>query len=108
MTIQFTVAFPSLLVEDQDLVTFYQFAYYFTYYFCTFNRGYTYGDSAVFVNQQDAVKFYCCTVLSFLHVVHEQFLASLCFELLALDFYNCVHFFVLYRKLGPSGGLLIT
>ena len=31
--------------------------------------------------------------------------ASFCFELLTVDFYNCVHFLYIMYKLAPSGGL---
>ena len=94
MAIQFTVSFSSFLVEDEYLVALYQRRFYFAYHFGSFYGGRTYGDVTVFVYQENAVELYGCAVFGFLHVVNKQFLASLCLELLALDFYNCVHFFM--------------
>lgn len=36
---------------------------------------------------------------------YKQLFASFCFELLTVDFYNCVHFLYIMYKLAPSGGL---
>ena len=105
MTVQLAVTFSSLLVEYENFVTFYQSGNYFANYFCAFYCRSTYGDVAVFVYQKNFFKFYCCTSFCILHVVNEQFLASFCFELLTVDFYNCVHFLYIMYKLAPSGGL---
>ena len=37
--------------------------------------------------------------------MRQQLFASFCFELLTVDFYNCVHFLYIMYKLAPSGGL---
>ena len=90
MAVQLAVTFSSLLVEYKNLVTFYQIGYYFANNFCAFYYRSTYGYSTVVVYQKNLVKFYCCTGF-FLHVVYKQLLASFCFKLLTVDFYNCVH-----------------
>ena len=94
MASQFAVAFSSFLVEYENLVSFHQRGNNLTNNFGAFYCGNTNGDGSVFVNQKDFFKFYCRAVFCFLHVVDEQFLASFCLELLALDFYNRVHFFM--------------
>ena len=102
MTVQLAVTFSSLLVEYENLVTLYQFGYYFANNFCAFHYGSTYGYVTVVVYQKNLVKFYCRTGFCFLHVVYEQLFASFCFELLTVDFYNCVH--LIYNvKLAPAG-----
>lgn len=105
VTVQFAISFSSFLVENKNLVTFYQTGNNFANYLCAFYSRSTYSDVAVFVYQKNFLEFYCCTGFSVLHVVYKQFLASFCFELLAVDFYNCVHFLYIMYKLAPSGGL---
>ena len=105
MTVQFSITFSSLFVEYKYFVAFYQRRYYFTNYLGTFYSRSTYSDVAVFVYQKNLVKLYCCTVFCILDVVYKQLFASFCFELLTVDFYNCVHFLYIMYKLAPSGGL---
>ena len=91
MTVQLAVTFSSLLVEDQYLLTLYQRAYHFANHLGTLYGGETYNDVTIVVNQKNFLKFYCCTSLCILQVMNEQLLAGLSLELLALNFYNCVH-----------------
>ena len=105
MSVQLAEAFSSLLVENEDLLAFYQRRYHFANYLGTFYGGQAYGYVTVFVYQEYFFKFYCCTCFCILDVVYKQFLASFCLELLAVDFYNCVHFLYIMYKLAPSGGL---
>ncbi len=91
MAVQLAVTFTSLLVEYENLVTFYQTGYDFANHFGTFYGGSTYGDCTFVVHQKNFLKLYCCTSLCVLHVVYEQLLASFCLELLTVNFYNCVH-----------------
>lgn len=105
MTVQLTVAFSSLLVEYEYLVALNQCAYYFANHFRTLYGRSTYGDVAFIVYQKNSVEFYCCTGFCILQVLNKQFFASFCLELLAVDFYNCVHCLYIMYKLAPSGGL---
>ena len=91
MTVQLAVTFSSLLVENEHLVALYQRRYHFANYLCAVYRRQAYGYVSVFVYQKNFLKFYCRTSFCVLDVVNEQLLASFCLELLAVDFYNCVH-----------------
>lgn len=95
MAVQLAVSFSSLFVEYQYLVAFYQRRFYFANYLCTFYGGRTYCDGSVFVNQKNFVKLYCRTTFCSFHVVNEQLFTGFCLKLPALDFYNCVHFFIM-------------
>ena len=92
MTVQFSITFSSLLVEYEYFVAFYQRRYYFTNYFGTFYSRSTYSYCSIVIYQQNFLKFNSCAVFCVLNVVYKQLLSGLCFELLAVDFYNCVHF----------------
>ena len=103
MTIEFAETFSSLLVEDKYLVTFYQWRFNLANNFCAFYGRSSYCDCIVCCYKKYLLKFYCCTWFSILNVVNKQFFASFCFKLLAVNFYNCVHY--LYcKKLDPPGG----
>ncbi len=78
-------------MENEYFIAFYQAGYHLANYLCAFYCGSAYGDVTVFVYQKNFVKFYCCTVFCILNVVYKQLFASFCFELLTVDFYNCVH-----------------
>ena len=104
MAIQLTVSFSSLLVEHEDFVALYQRGNHFTYHFRTFYGRKSHGNVTVFVYLKNLFKLNRRARLGILHVVNEQLLSGLCFELLAVDFYNCVHYIYMY-KLAPSGGL---
>ena len=105
VTVQLTITFSSFLVENKNFIAFYQSGNNFANHFCSFYCGSAYGDVTVFVYQKNLVKLYCCTVFCILDVVYKQLFASFCFELLTVDFYNCVHFLYIMYKLAPSGGL---
>ena len=38
------------------------------------------------------------------HVINEELLALLCLELLTVNFYNCVHYFMIVKRVLPPGG----
>ena len=104
MTVELTIAFSSLLVEHEHLLTLYQRRNYFANHLSTLNRRSTYRNVAFVVNQKNFFKLNCCTSLSILHVVYKQLFASFCLKLLAVNFYNCVHLTVYLYKLAPAGG----
>ena len=91
MTVLFSETFSSFLVEDDYFFTFYQRRNYFANNFCAFYSRKTYSYVSFVVNQENFFKFNCCTAFCVLDVVNEQFFASFCFELLTVNFYNCVH-----------------
>ena len=105
MAFQFAIAFSSLFVEDKNLIALNQIGNHFANHLGSFYRRSAHDDVALFVNQQNSVKFNCRSSLHFAHVVNEQLTACLSLKLLAVDFYNCVHYCNTSVKLDPSGGL---
>ena len=91
MTVQFTITFSSLLVEDQHLITLYQRRQYFAYYLCAFYGRNTYFYFTIVVNQQYFFKFHNSTAFCVLNVMNEQLLSFFSFELLSVNFYDYVH-----------------
>ena len=98
MTVQFSVAFSSLLVEYQYLVAFYQRRYNFAYHFRSFYGRSTHFYFTVVVYQQNFVKFNSCTAFCVLNVLNKEFLSFFNFELLTVNFYNYVHFFITVKR----------
>ena len=106
MTVALTRVLATLHLENDDLVTLYEWVHYFTHYFCSIYGGSTYLHCTVSIYEQYLVKFNSLACLNILDVVHEELLALLGLELLTLNFYNCVHFaFYLYLGFFPRGGI---
>lgn len=82
----------TLHLENDDLVTLYEWVHYFYYYLCTFNLGCADGYCSLVVYEQHLVEFNSLAGLYILDVVHEELLALLSLELLTVNFYDCVHF----------------
>lgn len=97
ITVELAMALAAFFVEYENLVAFYQRGEYFAYYFGAFNGGQTHFYFAVVVNQQHFLKFNSLAVFGALHVVYEELLAFFSLELLTVNFYNCVHVFVVKR-----------
>lgn len=91
MTVQTAIAFATFFLKNDHVFTFHEFFFYLANYFCTFYGGCTYLNSAFSVNKKNLVEFHCFTFLGFSDVMNEQVLACFGFELLSLNFYNCVH-----------------
>lgn len=92
MAIQFTVAFATLLVENEHLVALNQRRKNFAY-----NLGTFYSRSANFyftvvVNQQHVFKFNSLATFGTADVIYKELLAFFCFELLTVNLYDCVHY----------------
>ncbi len=59
---------------------------------CPFHGGRAYFNGTVGVNEQNTVKFECLAFFFLVaEIVNIQKFACFGFELLSLDFYNCVH-----------------
>ena len=91
MTVKTAIAFATFFLENDHVFTFYEFFCYLANYFCTFYGGCTYLHSAIGVNQQHFAEFYSVAFLCIGDVMNKQVLAGFGFELLSLNFYNCVH-----------------
>lgn len=93
MTVLATIALAALLLENDYLVALHEGVGDFAYYFGSFNGRCAYLNGTVGVNEQNAVKLYG---LAFLHLVAEivniQEAVLFCLELLALNFYDNVHY----------------
>ncbi len=98
MTVQFSVAFSSLLVEYQHFIAFYQRRNYFANHFGSFYGRSTHFYFTVVVYQQNFVKFNSCTAFCVLNVLNKEFLSFFYFELLTVNFYNYVHFFITVKR----------
>lgn len=99
MTVLLARVLTTLHLEDNNLVTLYQWVHNFNYYFGSFYSRGTNCDSTLIVYEENLVKFNSLTSLCIFKVVDEELLALFNFELLTVNFYNCVHFFINKRLL---------
>ena len=97
MTVAFTLILSALHLEDDDLVTLYEWVNNFAYYLCALYCRSAYLYCTLVVYEKYLVKLYCLTLFRVLDVVNEQLLALLNLELLTVNFYDCVHFYYLKR-----------
>lgn len=95
ITVELAIALATLLVENEHLVAFYQRRYYFAYYLCSSHSRQTYRHFAVVVNQQHLFKFNSLATFCILDVVDKKLLTSFCLELLTVNLYDCVHYFLI-------------
>jgi len=93
VTVLAAVTFAALLLEYDDLVAFYEGLGHFAYYFCSFNgRGADFYGT-VGVDEKNAVELYGLAFLYFVaEIVNIQEAVLFSFELLALNFYDNVHY----------------
>ena len=96
MTVALARVLAALHLEDNHLVALDERVHNFTHYFCSLYGGGTYLNCTVSIYEQYLVKFNSLTGFHVLDVVDEELLALLGLELLTLNFYNCVHCFLLY------------
>ena len=94
MTVQTAIAFATLLLEDDDVFTFYEGSLYLANNLCTFDGRCANLNGTIGIHEQDAVELYRVAFLAIVaEVVDIQLLAGLDTELLSLNLYNCVHLF---------------
>ena len=98
MAVAFTAILAALHLEDDDLVTLYQWFHHFTHYLSAFYCGRTYCHCSVVVDEKHFLELNRLAFFHIFHVVNEEFLSLFGLELLTHDFYNCVHF-LLYNRL---------
>ena len=91
MSIQFAITFATFLVENKNLLTAALVVEHFANHFSALYLRSTNFYFALIVEEQNVLKLDRCTLLKVSDAVHEQFLASFYFKLLAFHFYNCVH-----------------
>ena len=95
MTILLTIVLATLHLENDDLVTLYKWVHNLTYYFCTIYGRCTNLDCSVIIHEQYFLKLNRLALLSVLHVMDEELCSLSCLELLTVNFYDCVHFYLL-------------
>lgn len=107
MTVFATIAFAAFLLENDNFVAFEEsggFALnfvlgYFANHLCAFNGGSANLDCAVGVNEQNTVELYGVAGLNIVaKIMNIQEAVLFCLELLALDFYDNVHYYICYIK----------
>ena len=103
MTVLLSVVLTTFHLEDNYLVAFYERSYYLSYYLCALNSWCAYCDCSVVINQQNLVKLNSLAFFRIFDVVYEELLALLSLKLLTVNFYNCVHFFIV-NGFVPLGG----
>ena len=92
MAIQATIAFATLLLEDDHVFTFHEGSLNLANNLCTFDGRCANLYGTVGIHEQNAVKLYRVAFLALVaEIVDIQLLALLGTELLSLNFYNCVH-----------------
>ena len=92
MTVLYTVVLAALHLEHHKLVALDERIHHLGYYFCAIYCGRTDCHCTVIVDEQHTVELNSLAGLSILHVMHIKLLASLSFELLTVNLYDCVHF----------------
>ena len=70
MTVLLAIVLAALQLEDDYLVTLYEWVHNFYYYFCTLYSWGTDSDCAVFVNEQNLVELNSLTCLYILDVMY--------------------------------------
>lgn len=92
MAVLATIAFATLLLEDDDFVAFYKGLSHFAYNFCTCNGGSSDSNGSIVVYKENTVELNCVALLAFLaQVVDIEETSGLSLKLLALNFYDNVH-----------------
>src|SRR5690606_13351677 len=89
VTIHFTIAFSSLLFENDHFVAFHV-AKDFSNHFNTANERSTQSNSAVIISKKNIGELHGVTIIAGKLVSVDE-LTALYFGLLTCDFYNCVH-----------------
>lgn len=93
MAVLTAIAFAALLLEYDNLVALYEGFGYFAYYFCSFNGRSANLYGTVGVYEQNAVELNGLTFLNLVaEIVNIQEAVLFSLELLALNFYNNVHY----------------
>ena len=92
MAVFATIAFATLLLEDDYLLTLYEGLENLANHLRALYCGGTYFYCIVGFSEEHTVKFNCVTFfVSIAEIVNIQELLRLCLELLSLDFYDSVH-----------------
>ena len=92
MAVFAAVVIAALFLEHNHLVAFYEAFGYFAYNFGSVYNGCAYLYFAVIVGKENAVELDCVTFFYILaQIVYIEKTVFLCFELLALDFYDYVY-----------------
>lgn len=95
MTVFATITFAAFLLENDYLFTFHKWRENFTYHLCAFYYGSANLNGSVGISEEHTVKFNLVTFFSiFAEIVNIQELFGFGFELLSLNFYNCVHLLI--------------
>jgi len=104
MAVLATIAFATLLLEDDYLLALYEGLENLANHLCTLYGGGTYLNCVVGFSEEHTVKFHCVTFfVSIAEIVDIQELLRLCLELLSLDFYDSVHLLFCVLQVIPSG-----
>ena len=99
MTVLLTVIFSALHLENNYFVTLYEGVDNFTDYFCTFYGRCTDLHCALVVDEQYFAELNSLALSRIFDVVNEELFALFCLKLLTVNFYNCVHLFIVKRLL---------
>lgn len=102
MAVFTTIAFAAFFLENDYLVTFHEGTFNLANNFCSFNGRSAYLNGTVGINQEN---FFEVNYIAFFYVLAEivdiQEFTCFCFELLSLNFYNCVHLFNIDLLVNP-------
>ena len=105
MTVLATIAFAAFLLEDDHLVALHEGLSDFANYFGSFNGRSAYLNGTVGIYEKHAVELYCVALLYLAaEMMNIQEAVLFGFELLALNFYDNVHYNIVIIKVRPSGG----
>lgn len=94
MTVFAAIAFAAFFLEDNHFVAFYERSENFANHFGTFYGGGADFHLSVGISEENTVEFYGFSFFNgFAEIMNIQELVLFSFELLSLDFYDCVHLF---------------
>lgn len=104
MAVLTTIALAALLLEDDYLVALHEVLQDLANYFCAIDGGSTHLDSTVGFSEEHTVKLNLLSFFdSFAEIVDIQELLGLGLELLSLNFYDCVHLFLIINTVTSLG-----
>lgn len=100
MAVFSAIPFATFLLENNYFVAFYERGLHFANNFGSFDGRSAHLDGTVGINEENAVEFNCLTFFNLLaEIVYIQVTALFGFELLSLNFYDNVHFWLYINKL---------
>ena len=95
MTILFAIVLATFHLEDNHLFALYKRIDDLSYYFRATYSWCAHCDRSVVINEQNLVKLNSLAFLGIFQAIDKELFALFCLELLTVNFYDCVHYYIL-------------